>query len=193
VLCHVETVKGTPVDLRPALSTMTARPAPQLPNEQHGSRYAFEPAAATDPAHLTADTTSSVPEPIFGHSLCVARPHSTAERGSADFEPFPNDVSAGEAALVELLVEGAHHLQRATHVNPHVLVWCGDGGRDLFGRQAAPALGGNQVQVQGGITQRGVGDVVGEHGLSGVGGGVEELDLAVERRVQGLDPTVEGG
>jgi hypothetical protein len=36
-------VEGTPVDLRPPLSTMTARPAPQLPNEQHGSRYAFEP------------------------------------------------------------------------------------------------------------------------------------------------------
>jgi ATP-dependent DNA ligase len=36
-------VKATPVDLRPSLSTMTARPAQQLPNEQHGSRYAFEP------------------------------------------------------------------------------------------------------------------------------------------------------
>jgi hypothetical protein len=36
-------VKATPVDLRSPLSTMTARPAPQLPNEQHGSRYAFEP------------------------------------------------------------------------------------------------------------------------------------------------------
>jgi hypothetical protein len=52
---------------------------------------------------------------------------------------------------VELLVEGAHHLQRATHVNPHVLVWCGDGGCDLFARRAALALGGNRVQVQGGI------------------------------------------
>jgi ATP-dependent DNA ligase len=36
-------VKDAPVDLRPPLSPMTARPAPQLPDEQHGRRYAFEP------------------------------------------------------------------------------------------------------------------------------------------------------
>jgi hypothetical protein len=39
----VETVQGAPVDLRPPLSTMTARPAPQLPDVEHCDRYAFEP------------------------------------------------------------------------------------------------------------------------------------------------------
>ena len=31
------------MDLRPPLPTMTARPAPQLPDEQHSDGYTFEP------------------------------------------------------------------------------------------------------------------------------------------------------
>jgi ATP-dependent DNA ligase len=36
-------VKDPPVDLRPPLVTMTARPAAALPDEQHSGRWAFEP------------------------------------------------------------------------------------------------------------------------------------------------------
>jgi len=36
-------VKDPPVDLRPPLVTMTARPAAALPDEQHSGGYAFEP------------------------------------------------------------------------------------------------------------------------------------------------------
>jgi hypothetical protein len=36
-------VKDPPVDLRPPLVTMTARPAAELPDEQHSGRYVFEP------------------------------------------------------------------------------------------------------------------------------------------------------
>jgi hypothetical protein len=36
-------VKASPVDLRPPLSAMTARPASQLPDRQHSDGYAFEP------------------------------------------------------------------------------------------------------------------------------------------------------
>ena len=39
----VEAVKGSPVDLRPPLPAMTARPAPQLPDPQHSDGYTFEP------------------------------------------------------------------------------------------------------------------------------------------------------
>ena len=36
-------VKDPPVDLRSPLVTMTARPAAELPDEQHSDGYAFEP------------------------------------------------------------------------------------------------------------------------------------------------------
>jgi ATP dependent DNA ligase-like protein len=36
-------VKGPPVDLRPPIATMTARPVPALPDERQGSSYNFEP------------------------------------------------------------------------------------------------------------------------------------------------------
>src|SRR6188768_2982782 len=36
-------MKDPPVDLRPPLTTMTARPVPQLPDEQHSGSLTFEP------------------------------------------------------------------------------------------------------------------------------------------------------
>src|SRR3954467_6031089 len=39
----VENVKDRPVDLRPPLTTMTARPLPQLPDERHSGPLLFEP------------------------------------------------------------------------------------------------------------------------------------------------------
>ena len=38
-----EDVKDPPVDLRPPLTTMTARPVPQLPDEHHSGSLTFEP------------------------------------------------------------------------------------------------------------------------------------------------------
>jgi hypothetical protein len=39
----VRGVKDPPADLWPPLLTMTARPAAELPDEQHSGGYAFEP------------------------------------------------------------------------------------------------------------------------------------------------------
>src|SRR5690349_17722669 len=39
----VGAVKDPPMDLRPPLKTMTARPTPQLPEEQHSDSLTFEP------------------------------------------------------------------------------------------------------------------------------------------------------
>ena len=41
-LARSEPVKDPPVDLRPPLTTMTARPVPQLPDEHHSGSLTFE-------------------------------------------------------------------------------------------------------------------------------------------------------
>jgi hypothetical protein len=42
-LTRSDDVKDSPVDLRPPQNTMTARPAPQLPDEHHSGSLTFEP------------------------------------------------------------------------------------------------------------------------------------------------------
>ena len=39
----VEVVQSPPVDLRPPVAAMVARPVPALPDEQHSKALAFEP------------------------------------------------------------------------------------------------------------------------------------------------------